>query len=122
MTRRRKRGRIRLLVLFTLIQNLSRNILAMIYLTRQEQRIVILLGIVTLLGVGLLLAKRFQPGWVMRLSLGKPDFDTARDEVSPRLTSSSSAQKQESEKSDNGASPATVQGPKQEAKPLFVSH
>ena len=62
----------------------------MIYFTRQEQRIVILLGIVMLLGIGLLLVKRFQPGWVMRLSMGEPDFDTERDEVSPRLKMKSS--------------------------------
>lgn len=57
----------------------------MIYFTRQEQRIIILLGIVMLLGIGLLLVKRFQPGWVLQFSLGKPDFDVEEDEVSPRL-------------------------------------
>ena len=89
----------------------------MIYLTRQEQRIVILLGIVMLLGVGLLLVKRFQPGWVMRLSMGKPDFDTAKDEVSPRLKSSSSTQKQESEESDTDAAPASIYRPEKETQP-----
>ncbi len=38
-----------------------------------------------LLGTGVLLVKRFQPGWVMRLSLGKPDFDVEKDQISPRL-------------------------------------
>ncbi len=47
----------------------------MIYFTRQEQRIIILLGVAMLLGTGVLLIKRFQPGWIMRLSMGKPDFD-----------------------------------------------
>ncbi len=78
----------------------------MIYLTRQEQRIVILLGIVMLLGVGLLLVKRFQPGWVMRLSMGEPDFDIAKDEVSPRLQASSPTQEQGSEENDTDASAA----------------
>ena len=86
----------------------------MIYLTRQEQRIVILLAVVMLLGVGLLLVKRFQPGWVMRLSLGEPDFDTAKDELSPRLKSSGSMQKKEPEESDTDAAPTSVNGQKQE--------
>ena len=59
----------------------------MIYFTRQEQRIAILLGILMLLGIGLLLVKRFQPGWILQFSLGKPDFDVEKDEVSPRLKS-----------------------------------
>lgn len=54
----------------------------MIYFTRQEQRIAILLAILILLGIGLTLAKRFQPGWVMRLSMGEPDFDVVEEEVS----------------------------------------
>ncbi len=73
----------------------------MIYFTRQEQRIVILLGIVLLLGTGLLLIKRFQPGWVMRLSLGEPDFDVAEDERSPRLKDNGSSQKLRSDQSDS---------------------
>jgi len=56
-----------------------------IYFTRQEQRILILLGIVILLGTGVLLIKRFQPGWIMRLSMGEPDFDVEKDQKSPRL-------------------------------------
>jgi len=53
-----------------------------------------------LLGIGLLLVKRFQPGWVMRLSMGEPDFDTAKDEVSPRLKKSEPVQKQEPDRGD----------------------
>lgn len=59
----------------------------MIYLTRQEQRIAILLGVVLLLSTGVLLVKRFQPGWIMRLSIGEPDFDVEKDQKSPRLAS-----------------------------------
>lgn len=57
----------------------------MIYFTRHEQRIIIALGVIILLGTGVLLMKRFQPGWIMRLSLGKPDFDVEKDQISPRL-------------------------------------
>ena len=57
----------------------------MIYFTRHEQRIIIFLGVIMLLGTGVLLVKRFQPGWIMRLSLGKPDFDVEKDHISPRL-------------------------------------
>lgn len=72
----------------------------MIYFTRQEQRIVILLVVVLLLGTGLLLIKRFQPGWVMRLSMGEPDFDVEKDERSPRLKNNGPTQKLRSDKSD----------------------
>jgi len=58
----------------------------MIYFTRQEQRIIILLGVMILLGTGVLLIKRFQPGLIMRLSMGEPDFDVEKDQKSPRLT------------------------------------
>lgn len=47
----------------------------MIYLTRQEQRIVILLCTLMLLSIGVLIIKRFQPGWFLRASMGTPDFD-----------------------------------------------
>lgn len=57
----------------------------MIYFTRQEQRLLIILAIVMLLGTGVLLIKRFQPGLIMRLSMGEPDFDVEKDEKSPRL-------------------------------------
>jgi comEA protein len=57
----------------------------MIYFTRHEQRIIIALGVIMLLGTGVLLVKRFEPGWIMRLSLGKPDFDVEKDQISPRL-------------------------------------
>lgn len=59
----------------------------MIYLTHQEQRIAILLGILLLLGIGVLLAKRWQPGFFLRISMGEPDFDVQTDQRSPRLTS-----------------------------------
>ena len=64
----------------------SREMQSMIYFTRQEQRIIIILGILILLGTGVLLIKRFQPGWIMRLSMGEPDFDVETDQKSPRLT------------------------------------
>ena len=62
----------------------------MIYFTRQEQRIIIFLGVAMLLGTGVLLIKRFQPGWIMRLSMGKPDFDVEKDQKSPRLINNTS--------------------------------
>lgn len=72
----------------------------MIYFTRQEQRIVIFLGVVLLLGTGLLLVKRFQPGLVMRLSMGEPDFDVVTDQISPRLKDDGPKQKTESDVTD----------------------
>lgn len=60
----------------------------MIFLNRQEQRIVILLSVVLLLSIGVLLVKRLQPGWFMQISMGKPDFDVETDQKSPRLTGS----------------------------------
>ena len=75
----------------------------MTYFTRQEQRIVILLGIVLLLGTGLLLIKRFQPGVIMRISMGEPDFDIAKDEISPRLKDDSFKQGTGSDESDTDA-------------------
>ena len=61
----------------------------MIYFTRQEQRIIILLAIIMLIGTGVLLVKRFKPGWIMRVTMGKADFDVEKDQKSPRLTSNS---------------------------------
>lgn len=72
----------------------------MIYFTRQEQRIVIFLGIALLLGTGLLLVKRFQPGWAMRLSMGEPDFDVVTDQISPRLKDDGPKQKTELDVAD----------------------
>jgi comEA protein len=72
----------------------------MAFFTRHEQRILILLGIVMLLGTGLLLVKRFQPGWAMRLSMGEPDFDVEKDEVSPRLRNDNVVQKPGSDQVD----------------------
>jgi comEA protein len=61
----------------------------MIYFTRQEQRIIIFLVVMMLLGTGILIVKRFQPGWIMRITMGKPDFDVKKDRKSPRLTEGS---------------------------------
>ncbi len=47
----------------------------MIYLNRQEQRIVIFLGVLLIISTGVLLIKRFQPAWVLRITMGEPDFD-----------------------------------------------
>lgn len=74
----------------------------MIYFTRQEQRIVIFLGVVLLLGTGLLLVKRFQPGWVMRLSMGEPDFDVVTDQIPPRLKDDGPKQETKSDMADTG--------------------
>jgi comEA protein len=57
----------------------------MIYLTRQEQRIVILLCALMLLSIGILIVKRFQPGWFLRVSIGTPDFDASQ--TPPQLKS-----------------------------------
>ena len=57
----------------------------MIYLTRQEQRIVILLCALMLLSIGVLIVKRFQPGWFLRASMGTPDFDARQ--APPQLKS-----------------------------------
>ncbi len=53
----------------------------MIYLNRQEQRIVIFLGVLLIISAGVLLIKRFQPAWVLRITMGEPDFDAK--EVNP---------------------------------------
>jgi len=83
----------------------------MIYFTRQEQRIVIVLGVVLLLGTGLLLIKRFQPGWVMRLSMGEPDFDVVTDQISPRLKDDGSKQEAESDMTDTGGTAGFIGPP-----------
>ena len=89
----------------------------MIYFTRQEQRIVILLVVVLLLGTGLLLIKRFQPGWVMRLSMGEPDFDVAKDERSPGLKNNGSTQKPRSDRSDAADTSVSTDPQGQERQP-----
>ena len=94
----------------------------MVYFSRQEQRILILLAILILLGTGVLLAKRFQPGWVMRVSMGKSDFDVEKDQKSPRLTSDtyssaqSSDQKQQPSQTAGDSTPASADQPVQEQK------
>jgi competence ComEA-like helix-hairpin-helix protein len=85
----------------------------MIYFTRQEQRIIILLGVIMLLGTGLLLIKRFQPGWIMRLSMGEPDFDVEKEQKSPRLKSDTSIpadQSMQKRQSDQGHESDTAAG------------
>lgn len=47
----------------------------MIYLNRQEQRIAIFLGVLLIISIGVLIVKRFQPAWVLRITMGEPDFD-----------------------------------------------
>jgi comEA protein len=53
----------------------------LIYLTRQEQRIVLLLGILMLLSIGVLMVKRFQPEWFLRVYMGEPDFDAQKSQM-----------------------------------------
>jgi len=72
----------------------------MLYFTRQEQRIIIILAIVMLLGTGVLLIKRFQPGLIMRLYMGEPDFDVEKDEKSPRLTNTPESNEQSEQKAE----------------------
>lgn len=67
----------------------------MIYFTRQEQRIIILIGIFGLLATGLLLIKRFQPEWYMLTFKGRPDFDVTQDSNIPEDNVSASQQNQE---------------------------
>jgi comEA protein len=55
----------------------------LIYLTRQEQRIVILLCVLILVSTGVVMVKRFQPGWFLRASMGQPDIDM-KDQASPQ--------------------------------------
>ncbi len=54
----------------------------MIYLNRQEQRFVILLGFLLIISTGILLVKRFQPSWVLRITMGEPDFDAKEENTS----------------------------------------
>ncbi|MGB9596964.1 MAG: ComEA family DNA-binding protein [Candidatus Poribacteria bacterium] len=53
----------------------------MIYLTRQEQRIVILLCALIVLSIGIIAIKRFHPEWFLRASLGQPDIDMRKDQA-----------------------------------------
>lgn len=93
----------------------------MIYFTRQEQRIIILLGVLILLGTGILLIKRFQPGWIMRLSMGEPDFDVETDQKSPRLTEDTykpaDQPEQNTEDSDESDKSTPEDQPEQEKSP-----
>ena len=92
----------------------------MIYFTRQEQRIIILLGVIMLLGTGVLLIKRFQPGWIMRLSMGKPDFDVEKDQKPPRLESGTykptDRPEQSQQPDEHRGSDMTVETPDPKAK------
>ncbi|MEK7400632.1 MAG: helix-hairpin-helix domain-containing protein [Candidatus Poribacteria bacterium] len=53
----------------------------MIYLTHQEQRIVILLCALILVSAGVVMVNRFQPGWFLRASMGQPDIDMRNDQA-----------------------------------------
>jgi len=70
----------------------------MIYLTRQEQRIVILLCALMLLSIGILIVKRFQPGWFLRASMGAPDFDARQTPPQLKLQPSTQAKQSTSQK------------------------
>ncbi len=83
----------------------------MIYFTRQEQRIIIILVVVMLRGTGALLIKRFQPGLIMRLSMGEPDFDVEKDEKSPRLKNAPQSIDQPKQQSDQKIEKTDVSTP-----------
>ena len=51
----------------------------MIYLTRQEQRIVILFSFVLLISTGISIIMCFQPVWISWLSMNKPAFNVERE-------------------------------------------
>jgi len=70
----------------------------MIYLTRQEQRIVILLCALMLLSIGILIVKRFQPGWFLRASIGAPDFDARQTPPQLKLQPPTQAEQSTSQK------------------------
>ena len=73
------------------------------YFPRQEQRIIILIGIALLLGTTLLAAKRLHPEWFVRLSMGKPDFIVSAIENPP-------AAAPEVPDSHTAAEPAPIEG------------
>lgn len=90
----------------------------MAFFTRHEQRILIFLGIAMLLGIGVLLVKRFQPGWAMRLSMGEPEFDVETDQVSPRLRNDSVVQRpDESDQTDVDEMTAPAEAGEQDQQP-----
>lgn len=79
----------------------------MIYLTRHEQRLAILLCILLILSVVVILVKRFQPGLYLRASMGSPDFNAKdrpvnqtyrtfeRQPIEPRQTQKPTAEQAE---------------------------
>lgn len=87
----------------------------MIYLTRQEQRIVILLSILMLLSIGLLIIKRFQPSWFLWASMGKPDFDTQNPQAKPNYTIPSKIQP---EPNNINSKPESKEEPRAETQKL----
>jgi len=54
------------------------------YFSRQEQRFIIFLGVIIILGIGVIIIKRFQPAWVMSVSHGKPDIDVTQNVNIPK--------------------------------------
>ena len=76
-----------------------------------------------LLGTGVLLIKRFQPGLIMRLSMGEPDFDVEKDQKSPRLTEDTyrpadqSAPEQQTERSTEDVDESDKSTPEPEDQP-----
>ena len=84
----------------------------MVYLTRNEQRIVIFLCAPRIAGTGVLLIKRFQPGWMLLLTKGQPDFDVKnatvpqvkRGKLPPPKNQPAAADNQKSEFSSSPAS------------------
>jgi comEA protein len=83
----------------------------MIYLTHQEQRIVILLCALILVSAGVVMVNRFQPGWFLRASMGEPDIDMQNDQarsqyrhVTPAKTNQPINQKKTEQASDMGKS------------------
>ena len=82
----------------------------LIYLTHQEQRIVILLCVLILISTGVVMVKRFQPGWFLRASMGQPDIDmkdqarSQNKQITPAKTDQPINQKKTEHASEMGKS------------------
>ncbi len=50
-------------------------------MTRQEQRIVILICVLITISIAIISIKRFNPEWFLRASLGQPDIDMRKDQA-----------------------------------------
>ena len=81
----------------------------MIYLTRQEQRIVILLCVLIIISIGVITIKRFQPEWFLRASIGQPDIDMKKDQARPQLKSTPSSETDRASKTAKPKESATTQ-------------